>query len=114
MIARHSLFYGLAAFGFRPRLDVVTARSSWRLTASRKSGEPRGRPINSFRRNALNSESSWSASGRSAKLATRSRKGWTLTPLCWGFSIPFGGLHPLSVWTTPRPPPPDRYGSRGL
>jgi hypothetical protein len=29
-------------------LDGVTARSSWRLTASRKSGEPRGRPINSF------------------------------------------------------------------
>src|ERR1700683_5189767 len=51
-------FYGVAAFGFRPRLDGVTTRLSWRLTAPRKSGEPRGRPINSFRRNALNSGSS--------------------------------------------------------
>jgi hypothetical protein len=35
-------FYDLVAFGFRPRLAGVTARPSLRLTALRKSGEPRG------------------------------------------------------------------------
>jgi hypothetical protein len=61
--------FRLAAFGFRPRLEGVTAPSSRRLKASRKSGEARGRPANSFRRNALNSGSSGSVSSRSAKLA---------------------------------------------
>jgi len=75
----HCPFYGPADFPLSPSVDGVTARLSWRLTALRKSGQPRGRPINSFRRNALNSGSSGSAPSRSAKLATRSRKGWTLT-----------------------------------
>jgi hypothetical protein len=71
-------FYGLAAFGFRPRLDGVTARLSWRLTASRKSGALRDRPIHSFRRKALNTGSSGSVSGR-YEIADTASHGWPLT-----------------------------------
>jgi hypothetical protein len=83
---------------------LLSSSLGWRhgaieLEADRveKASSPRGRPINSFRHNALSSGSSGSALSSSAKLATRSRKGRTLTRASsmpamwcarWGAAIP--------------------------